>query len=110
MNQTIAAEDQIGSRETITNEIHHAELANRLDSVFLPIELDQFRDNIHADVAFEPEIEAAHPVKIAAGRVDHRANFPLPDQGGQRDADRRGVVEVGPATGSRFLAAPDLAM
>jgi len=38
MHQTIAAEDQIGGRETITNEIHHAELANCLDSVFLPIE------------------------------------------------------------------------
>jgi hypothetical protein len=67
------------------------------------------RDDIGADVVRNRKLDLGHPVKIAAGQIEHGADVEIGDQAGQGLSHLFGIVQRGTTARHGLLITPDVA-
>src|SRR6056297_1588694 len=106
VHQTIAAENQVRVRQGFAQQVQLLK-ANPWPCV-LPIRFDQFFNNVTADVLDARQVDLAHPMEIATGKVDDRLNAQPGKPLGQRFDQSSRLRPFGSDPRYRFTAFPDV--
>lgn len=77
--QAVTTHNEISGRKRIGSQIKYFETP-AFRRVLFPIVLNKFGNDIRTGICNTFEIEVPHPVKIAAGNIQHGADRILPEQ------------------------------
>ena len=95
VDQKVATENQVGSREVAVDEITEHERALCV-SELLSVSVDQFGDDVHADVVLHYERDMLHPEQVAARCVEHGLDAMALEEQREFGAHKLSLREVGP--------------